>query len=206
MAKPVVSDADILSQIPAARQRAARSLATRPHARLARYDRRTRQLHVTLTNGSTFSLPVSVVAELRGASESALSEVEVGPAGVGLHWPSLDADLTVTGLARLVFGRSQLLSVAGAAGGAARSPAKAAAARKNGQRGGRPAKRGGEGVLSRVGSAVGGVASGARRAAAALQRSVTAKAGQSQRPSRSPTQAKAASKRVTKSAAKRTRA
>jgi hypothetical protein len=64
--------------------------------------------------------------------------VEVGPAGVGLPWDALDVDLSVVGLARLVLGSSALMRAAGSAGGSARSPAKAAAARKNGLRGGRP--------------------------------------------------------------------
>jgi hypothetical protein len=62
----------------------------------------------------------------------------VGPAGVGLHWAALDADLSVAGLAAVAFGRRVLLRAAGAAGGSARSAAKADAARRNGAKGGRP--------------------------------------------------------------------
>lgn len=135
---PAVPDEEILAQIPAARARARRAQATEPHAVRARYDRRQRAVHVALTNGSSFTVPVRIVPELASASDADLAEVEVGPAGVGLHWARLDADLSVAGLAAVVLGRGTLLRAAGAAGGAAKSRAKAEAARRNGARGGRP--------------------------------------------------------------------
>ena len=138
MAKHGVTDAEILAQVPAAEARARRSLRTMPHAAAARYDRQKRILRVDLTNGTSFSLPVSLVPELSKASDAALAEVEVGAAGVGLHWERLDVDLSVAGLARLVLGTHTLLQAAGAAGGRSRSSAKAEAARVNGQKGGRP--------------------------------------------------------------------
>lgn len=138
MAKSHVSDADILAQIPAALARASRSRRTKPHAQSARYDHRTRTLRVDLTNGAAFILPVSLIPELARASDVELAEVEVAPAGIGLHWERLDVDLTVAGLARAAFGTRALMQAAGAAGGRVRSAAKAVAARENGKKGGRP--------------------------------------------------------------------
>lgn len=138
MAKHRISDAEILAQLPAAEARARRSLRTMPHAAAARYERQKRVLRVELTNGSSFSLPVSMVPELSKATDAALAEVEVGAAGLGLHWERLDVDLSVAGLARLVLGTRTLLQAAGAAGGLSRSSAKAEAARVNGRKGGRP--------------------------------------------------------------------
>ena len=140
MAKRRVSDAEILAQIPAAVARAKRARKAEPHAALAHYDRATRTLHVALTNGGTFSVPITLIPELRRASDADLAQVEVGPAGVGLHWKRLDADLSVAGVARVVLGAATLLRAAGAAGGAARSTAKSEAARRNGRKGGRPVK------------------------------------------------------------------
>ena len=81
-----------------------------------------------------------MIEELRGAPDAVIEQVEVGPAGVGLHWEALDTDLSVARLAELVLGRTALLKAAGATGGAVRSKAKTEAARVNGSKGGRPRK------------------------------------------------------------------
>ena len=143
MAKHTVSDAEVLAQVRAARQRARRALRTQPHATRARYERSRRRLHIGLTNGAAFVIPVDLIAALRDASDRDLAEVKVGTAGVGLHWERLDADLSVAGLARVALGAQVLLRAAGSAGGAARTSAKGRAARLNGLKGGRPRKSAG---------------------------------------------------------------
>ena len=140
MAKHMVSDADVLAQVSAARRRARRALRTRPHAKEARYDRGRRRLHIVLTNGAAFAVPVDLVAALEEASDADLAHVTVGPAGVGLRWERLDADLSVAVLARVALGAHILLRAAASAGGAAQTSAKRRAARLNGLKGGRPRK------------------------------------------------------------------
>lgn len=138
MAKQRISNSEILAQIPAAIGRAKRARRSEPHASTARYDAEDRVLYIGLTNGSAFSIPVARIPGLNTASDRDLSAVEIGPAGVGLRWRTLDADFSVAGLARLMLGSRTLLSAAGSAGGSARSEAKAQAARRNGLKGGRP--------------------------------------------------------------------
>jgi hypothetical protein len=138
MAKRRLSNSEILAQIPAAIGRAKRAQRSEPHAATARYDARDRVLYVGLTNGSGFSIPVTRIPGLNTASDRDLSTVEIGPSGVGVRWSTLDADLSVAGLAQLILGAQTLLRVAGSAGGSARSAAKADAARRNGLKGGRP--------------------------------------------------------------------
>ena len=138
MTRPSLSDRQVLAQVPAARRRATRARLSTPHADQVRYDRSSRQLHIQLTNGAALAIPVVLVPSLRAASDRDLGDVTVGPAGVGLRWERLDADLTVAGLVRLVLGTQVLLRVAGSVGGAARTTAKARAARLNGLKGGRP--------------------------------------------------------------------
>lgn len=102
-----------------------------------RYDAANRRIVVELTNGATFAFPPDLAEGLVGASDAALGEVEVLGEGHGLHWESLDVDFTVPGLLAGVFGtRSWMARQAGRA----RSDAKAAAARANGRKGGRPKK------------------------------------------------------------------
>lgn len=112
-------------------------VAAVPHAVRARYDRRSRRIVIELTNGSLFAFPAGLAQGLAGASPEALGEIELSGGGYGLHWPSLDVDLTVPGLLAGIFGTARWMA---ANAGRATSPAKAAAARRNGAKGGRPRK------------------------------------------------------------------
>jgi hypothetical protein len=107
----------------------------------ARYDRRTARVVVELNTGVQVAFPTRMAEDLAGASPADLAEIEISPAGLGLHWPKLDADLYVPAMLQGVFGsRGWMAAQLGAAGGKARSRAKIAAARANGRKGGRPRK------------------------------------------------------------------
>ncbi len=78
---------------------------------------------------------------LQGANEEALAGVLVDGVGFNLHWPALDVDLYVPALVAGVFGtRAWMTRELARVAGQARSPEKAAAARSNGAKGGRPRK------------------------------------------------------------------
>jgi hypothetical protein len=65
----------------------------------------------------------------------------IDPPGFGLHFPRLDADLYLPALLEGLLGsKAWAASRMGQAGGKARTPAKQAASRANGRRGGRPQK------------------------------------------------------------------
>lgn len=147
MARQTLTDSQILDQVPTARQRAEHAQRTNPHATQARFDRTHRVVHVILTNGAAFTVPVDLVSALHAASDKELADVQVGAGGVGLRWERLDADLSVAHLATVALGADVLLRAAGAAGGSARTAAKARAARLNGLKGGRPRKRASKSVV-----------------------------------------------------------
>ena len=72
--------------------------------------------------------------------EESIAAVEVLPQGRGLHWEALDVDISLPGLVNGIFGtRAYMARFAGQS----TSPAKAAAARANGAKGGRPRKAAG---------------------------------------------------------------
>ncbi len=124
-------------QIDAALQRGKAAALNEPRAASAHYDRKLGRMIVELTNGCTFSFPPRLAQGLEAATEDLLAQVEILGAGYGLHWEALDADLSVPGLLAGLFGtRSHMARLAGRA----TSPAKAAAARANGAKGGRPRK------------------------------------------------------------------
>ena len=107
----------------------------------AEYDAHQNRLVVGLSNGVVIMVPVHLLEELAEAGADDLAEIEISPAGLGLHWPRLDADVYVPALMQGVFGtRRWMAALLGAAGGKASTKAKAAAARENGRKGGRPRK------------------------------------------------------------------
>lgn len=109
------------------------------HAVKARYDRRTERVVVGLSNGVQIAFPVNLAEGLADASADDLNQIEITPTGLGLHWPKLDADVYVPALMQGVFGSKKWMAAElGAAGGRANTAAKAAAARENGRKGGRP--------------------------------------------------------------------
>lgn len=107
----------------------------------ARYDRRRGRVIVALNTGVELAFPPRLAEGLADATPENLTEIEISPAGLGLHWPRLDADLSIAGLLHGVFGSKKWMArELGAQGGRVRSAAKAAAARANGQKGSRPRK------------------------------------------------------------------
>jgi hypothetical protein len=130
------------AEIARATARGRQRLLTEPQASRARYDRRTGRVVVELTNGCSFVFPARSLQGLAGASDAELARIEILGIGHGLHWPALDADFTVPGLLMGVFGtRAWMASELARRAGQTKSPAKAAAARANGRKGGRPRKR-----------------------------------------------------------------
>ena len=111
------------------------------HAVSARYDRHRKRVVVVLDTGIEVTFPSQLAEGLANASPEDLADIEVSPVGLGLHWPKLDADLYVPALLQGVLGsKSWMARQLGAEGGRSRTSAKAAAARANGQKGGRPRK------------------------------------------------------------------
>jgi len=114
-----------------------------PHlqATAARYDARHKRVVVELANGSQFAFPPALAQGLEHARAADLAEIEITPLGTGLHWPRLDADLSVEGLLAGLFGSRAWMRQHAARAGRTTSPAKALAARANGAKGGRPRRQ-----------------------------------------------------------------
>jgi Protein of unknown function (DUF2442) len=129
------------AEVQKAERRMQARMQAQPRAVAARYDRHAARIIVTLSNGLDLGVPVALAQGLAGAKASDLAIVEITPTGLGLHWPKLDADLHLPSLLQGLFGtRRWMAGLLGKAGGSATSPAKKAAARANGRRGGRPRK------------------------------------------------------------------
>jgi hypothetical protein len=128
------------AQIDAALERGLAARTHEPRAASVRYDGQSGRVIVELTNGCSFTFPPRLAQGREAATEEQLSRVEILGAGSGLHWEALDADLSIPGLLAGWFGTKSYLA---RQGGRSKSAAKAAAARANGAKGGRPRRAAG---------------------------------------------------------------
>ena len=123
------------AQVDAALVRGHAARLHEPRATAVRYDRHSGRVIVELTNGCIFAFPPRLAQGLETATEEQLSQAEILGAGSGLHWEALDVDFSIPGLLTGLFGTKAYLA---RQAGRTTSPAKAAAARVNGAKGGRP--------------------------------------------------------------------
>lgn len=130
----VATDAHIDAAIARARNQDERS------RRVVKALYRLRGDHVVLvlSTGVEVAIPRATLQGLEHAKPQQLRRIEIEGPGTGLHWPALGIDHYVPTLLGGVFGTRQWMAELGKKGGKARSPAKAAASRRNGRRGGRP--------------------------------------------------------------------
>jgi hypothetical protein len=126
------------AELQGAKARWAEERSGRPVPVAVRLDRETERIVVDFANGATFLVPARALEGLEQATSDELAEVEL-LGETGLHWEALDVDYTIQGLMAGIFG-SRAFIEAQRRGGQSRSPAKAAASRANGARGGRPKK------------------------------------------------------------------
>jgi hypothetical protein len=107
----------------------------------ARYDADADAIELKFGGGGSMTIPRRIVPGLERAARSKIESIVVSPAGDALSWPALDIDVYVPGLVERAFGTRLFAASTGRRGGRQRSKAKAAAARANGTKGGRPRKR-----------------------------------------------------------------
>ncbi|HEX2210449.1 MAG TPA: DUF2442 domain-containing protein, partial [Longimicrobium sp.] len=93
---------------------------------------------VEFSNGCVFGFPAWMVPGTSQATSAELERIQLEPFGEAVIWEDLNTDTNVLGL---MLEALHVKTWAAKYLGAATSPAKAAAARENGKKGGRPRKR-----------------------------------------------------------------
>ena len=127
-------------EIDAAFRRRGQRLSSEPLATSVRYAPTRDNIIVEMNNGASLIVPRQLLQGLDDASASTLRNVRVSGRGPSVSWPDLDADFTIMSMLHGVYGGKKWMSELARHAGAARSEAKAKAARTNGAKGGRPRK------------------------------------------------------------------
>jgi hypothetical protein len=96
---------------------------------------------LVMTSGVLFGFPARSIAALASARDAELEAVTLSPGGGALHWEALDVDLSVPGLILSAVEPAERRRELARLAGRSTSRAKAAAARANGRKGGRPRKQ-----------------------------------------------------------------
>lgn len=125
----------------AANRRGAAAQSAFPAATAVRYDRRSARVVIKLASGLHITFAARDVQGLETAQPDDLTNAEISPSGLGIHFPRLDADIYLPALLEGFLGTQHWMAAQrGKAGGSVTTPAKSAAARANGKLGGRPRK------------------------------------------------------------------
>jgi hypothetical protein len=114
----------------------------------ATYNAAADRISIRFENGTRLEVPRKLLQGLTDAKPAQLRTIEILGPGTGLNWPALDVAHYVPGLLDGVFGTRQWMndlpalrarmSELGRLGAGVRTPAKSAASRANGKKGGRP--------------------------------------------------------------------
>ena len=76
----------------------------------AKYDSQHDQIIINFSDRSEFRFSSQLGQGLQNATPEQLAEVEVTPSGQGLHWETLDADLSIPDLLRGVYGTQKWMN------------------------------------------------------------------------------------------------
>lgn len=129
---------EFLAQLRIARRAESADRAAGRRALSAVFDRSAGRVMVELSNGAVFGFLPSHIPTLAHLTDAQLTEVTVTPGGSGLEWEALDIQVSVAGIILDALDPQAARSALARIAGKSRSSAKAAAARANGKKGGRP--------------------------------------------------------------------
>jgi len=106
-------------------------------ARAATYSKRHDTVVIRFRGGELLEIPRDRIPELAHLPAADLLHLTISPLGDAVRLDKHDVAIHVNGLISRTFGTTPFAQAAGKTGGSVRSPAKAAAARQNGAKGGR---------------------------------------------------------------------
>lgn len=106
----------------------------------ARYDSRRDAIVAELSTGATITVPRRIVPGFAKVMARKLGDLSITPGGEGLWSDSIDDGVLLEQMLVLAGGESMIGTIGARINAARKSPARAAASRANGAKGGRPRK------------------------------------------------------------------
>lgn len=94
----------------AAQKRAHEKSENGQTARAAWHDKSSNRLHIELNSGMEISISPSLIEGLQYATAADMSQIEITPCGLGLHFPRIDADILILPLLSGVFGSKKWMN------------------------------------------------------------------------------------------------
>ncbi|WP_373530180.1 DUF2442 domain-containing protein [Nostoc sp.] len=137
MVKKIAATEELKEKLANARANSDTTATSEPRATRAFYDPYLGMIIVFLSNKCMFGFPSEVGQGLADASIKDLAEVEVTPSGEGLHWKTLDVDLSIPALMNGIFGTKKWMAELARKDESSTSFAKSEASRLNGTKGDR---------------------------------------------------------------------
>jgi hypothetical protein len=92
-----------------ANRRGKKVQAAFPRAVAVRYDRRIARLVISFSSGVDVSFLLKLVQGLEAAKPAELTDAQISPSGLGVHFPKLDADLYIPALLQGFLGSRRFL-------------------------------------------------------------------------------------------------
>ena len=133
---PYITDEE-LEQI---RKETSQRNETEPRLNVVRFDPGSQTFAMEFKSGADLKAPLSLFSCFKNADPNKIANAKIVSHGSAVHWDELDVQMTTVSIINQVFGIKSLAENARKAGRKT-SPAKTAAARANGAKGGRPRKK-----------------------------------------------------------------
>lgn len=93
----------------AANRRGEKVQAAFPRAVAVRYDRLSARLVISLSSGVDISFSPKLVQALEAAKPADLTDAQISPSGLGVHFPKLNADLYIPAVLQGFLGSRRFL-------------------------------------------------------------------------------------------------
>lgn len=110
MANYLEDDQTLLKKLKFEQAKSKTEEETEPVAIDAFYDESSGKIVICFDNGAEFAFPAVLGEGLQDANTNQLIEVEVTPLGDGLHWESLDVDLSIPHLLCHIYGSKKWMA------------------------------------------------------------------------------------------------
>jgi hypothetical protein len=93
-----------------ANRRGKKVQAAFPAAVAVRYDRRSARLVISLSSGVDVAFTLKLVQGLEAAKPADLTDAQISPSGLGVHFPKLDSDFYIPALLQGFLGSQEVNS------------------------------------------------------------------------------------------------